>query len=105
MTWPWVRWSGIVLLAGSRDFSFLQYIQICSGALPASYYAMGTGVLSPDIKQPGYKVDQRLSISNFMKNHPTAIFMSKHLVVRQAGRRMPRQTDRQTDRQTHTVAA
>jgi hypothetical protein len=72
----------VLFMAGSSDFTFLRHIHMCSGAQPALYYIIGTGVLSSEIKLLGHKVDQRLSISNFIKNHPAAVFISKHLEVR-----------------------
>jgi hypothetical protein len=72
----------VLFLVLSSDFALLQLIHTCSGAQPASYYAIGTGVLSSEVKLLGHKVDQRLSISNFVENHPAAVLISKHLEVR-----------------------
>ena len=74
----WVRWPGF---SSWQDQVILLFFSISLSAL-GPYYTIGTGVLSSEVKLLRHKVDQRLSISNFIKNYLTAVPISKHLEVR-----------------------
>jgi hypothetical protein len=54
---PPVGWTtGVLLPAGTRDFSLLHSVETGSGAHPASY-PMSNGVLPPGVKRRGYEAD------------------------------------------------
>jgi hypothetical protein len=61
------RGVGVRSLAGVRDFSLLHSVQTGSGAQPASY-AVGTGALSPEVKQSESECDHPRPYSAEIKN-------------------------------------